>query len=364
MDYLKWSKVHERVRYELTGSGIPAASPDDFDTPLSPIGLEVRGTYGDPRLIEAIAARYAVPGAGILPVAGASSGIFIAVSAVVEHGSIILVEQPVYEPIRRVAAFRHLRVLPVARTPDRRFNVSVADIQAGLGRGARAVALTNLHNPSGQLLSPETMGHIAACCADAGATLIVDEVYLDSSHLTCGGRRWTAAGVADNVIAINSLTKVYGLSGLRIGWILSHAEIIERCRVVIDLLNVDNPAPSTSIALDAFRCIGRLERRFRQWYEPGQQVFRRWLAQEPRLRGYPSCGAIFECVRLPEGVTSGALHQHLVSRYETQVVPGAFFGLDDHVRIGLVLPPAELTEALARISRALNDLSAAQSRFT
>lgn len=357
MDYLRWSKVHNRVRYELTGSGVAPATLEDLDTTVSPISLDVQGTYGDPRLIDAITRRYALPDDRILPVAGASSGIFIAVAAAVEHGSTVIVEQPVYEPIRRAAAFRHLRVLSLHRRPQDRFDIDIARIEEGLGQGARAVVLTNLHNPSGQLLSQAAVTAIAQRCDRVGATLIIDEVYLDAAHLNIGGPLWTAANVADNVIAINSLTKVYGLSGLRIGWLMTNPTLLDRARLIMDMLNVDNPAPSTALALNAIEQIDRLEERFRRFYRQGQELFRRWLASEPDFRGYESCGSIFECVRLPAGMRSVDFNDHLVSRFDTQVVPGRFFGLDDHIRLGLTLPPDDLREALHRISRARREFT-------
>jgi len=298
-----------------------------------------------------------VPRDRILPVAGASSGIFIAVAAAVEHGSTVIVEQPVYDPIRRVAAFRHLRVLSLPRRPDDRFDIGIAQIEEGLGRGARAVVLTNLHNPSGQMLSPAAVTAIAERCARVGATLIIDEVYLDAAHLNVGGPLWTAAHLADNVVAINSLTKVYGLSGLRIGWLMTNPALLDRARRIMDMLNVDNPAPSTALALSAFEQMERLEERFRRFYRQGQELFRRWLASEPDFRGYESCGSIFELVRLPAGIRSVEFNDRLVAHFDTQVVPGRFFGLDDHIRLGLTLPAEDLREALDRISRARRELA-------
>jgi len=356
VQYLRWFKTRPRVRYELTCSGIPPATLADFATPLSPAKLEVNGAYGDPELIGAIAERSRVPEKNVVPVTGASTGIFIALATAIQRGDAILVEHPVYDPIQRVAAFLGLKVTPILRSPDSSFAPSPNEIASALDRGVRAVVLTNLHNPSGQYLSREAVLDIANTCADSGATLIIDEVYLDAAHLTSDQPIWTAAGLADNVIAINSLTKVYGLGGLRVGWLIADPARAERARTTMDLLAVDNPAPSASLAIEAFARIGRLEDRYRRFHQEGQLVFRRWLAAESLVRGYPNQGAIFEYLRLPEGVTSGRLNDLLVKEYETQVVPGYFFGQDDHVRMSVALPPADLQEALSRISCALRRL--------
>ena len=80
MEYLAWAKTHDRARFELTGSGVSPAALADFEADALPVELETRGTYGDPRLIERIAARYHVPADGVVPVPGASSANFIALA--------------------------------------------------------------------------------------------------------------------------------------------------------------------------------------------------------------------------------------------------------------------------------------------
>lgn len=359
MQYMRWAKVHRKVRYQLTDSGIPAPGDHEFETTCHQLDLDVKGTYGDPELISAIAERYHADPDGVVPVPGASSANFIALGTVLEHGETVLIEHPVYEPIALVAAFLGLRVIPLRRRPSLVFEIPVEDVEFGLRQGARAVVLTNLHNPSGQLLPVETVRQIASACSGAGATLIVDEVYLDSAHLNGKHPLWTAASVADNVIATSSLTKVYGLGGLRTGWLLTNPELAERARSIMDLLSVNNAAPASMLALRAFSQVNLLEERFRRIYREGQPVFRRWLAEQSLLTGYPSHGAIFECLRLPEGLSSARLNELLTAEYDTQVVPGRFFGLDDHIRISLTLNKSDLTVALSRVSDAVGRLVAA-----
>jgi aspartate/methionine/tyrosine aminotransferase len=356
MGYLRWSKVHRKVRYELTDSGTPAVDRHVLGPRPQCINLDVRGTYGDPELIDALAERYRVAPDGVVPVPGTSSANFMALAAVLQHGDAVLVEHPVYDPISRVAAFLGLRVIPLRRRPSSAFGIRVEEVEAGLKQGARAVVLTNLHNPSGQLLTVEMIERIAESCAIAGAKLVVDEVYLDAVHLAGLGPLWTAANVADNVIATSSLTKVYGLGGLRIGWLLTNPGLAERARGIMDLLSVNNSAPSSSLALVAFSQMERLEARFRRFYQEGQPVFRRWLAEQSTLTGYDSNGAIFECLRLPKGVTSVELNELLVTEYDAQVVPGRFFDLDDHIRVSIALPSADLAEGLSRVSQAVTKL--------
>jgi len=351
--YLHWAKTHRRVKYELTDSGVPQLKASDLPITASDIRLRVRGSYGDPELIEAIANRWGVARESVLPVPGASCGIFVALAGAAKAGESVLLEEPGYDPVQRSAEFLNLRIVPIRRRPEYDFALRLDELAKLLAQRPAALFLTNLHNPSGQWIDRGQMADIAVRCAQAGTLLIVDEVYLEAAHLNGLESRWTAAQVGDRVITINSLTKIHGFSGLRTGWVVAPPTYIERARGVMNLLSVNNAAPATALALRVFDRIERLGERFRAICEASAPVYRRWLENEPLVRGYPSRGAIFECVRLPPGVSSTALHERLVREYETQITPGSFFGLDDHIRLSLTPAPDDLSEALSRISQAL-----------
>jgi|GEM_PF-64567 len=353
IEYLVWAKRHRRVRYELTDSGVPHAVLADIDARLADVDLEVRGPYGHPRLIEAISDRYDVDPDGVVPVPGASSGLFIVMAMSVRHGDTVMVEHPVYQPVKRVADFLGLRVIRLHRRPETSFQIRAEDVREGLKAGARAVLMTNLHNPSGHQSDPEAVASIATLCASYNATLIVDEVYLDYGHVNRAAPLWTAASLGENVVAINSLTKVYGLGGIRAGWVMMSPRRSRCARRMMDYLSVDLAAPTSSLAIRAFEMIGQLEARTRRFYEAGQPVFREWLAGQSQLRSYENHGAVFECVRLPEGVRAGPLNTMLVREYDTRVVPGEFFDLPDHFRVSFSIPPGDLRTALSNISDAV-----------
>jgi aspartate/methionine/tyrosine aminotransferase len=325
--------------------------------------LEIRGTYGDPDLLQAIARFRGVEPDWVLPVLGASSANFIALATVANHGDQVLVETPVYDPLPRAARFLGLRPTCFPRRPEARHRPDLEAVERGLAGGAKAVLLTDLHNPSGLVCPRTDLEQLAGLAGEYGAHIIVDEVYLDYAHLNVPGRRRrpVAARLGGQLITTDSLTKVYGLGGLRAGWIIAHPQIVQRAGYVLDLLNVVNPVVSARLTTCALQGIERLTQRCRDLHSQTYPIYAAWLASRDDLAGYGHDGALFGWVRLPEGVTADSLANLLVTRYETNLVSGTFFGCNRHVRIGFGLAPELLQEGLGRVGDALDHLQPGRS---
>lgn len=356
MSYLHWARTHKQYRFELTNSGCPALSGDEFSATAQPLWLQPRGSYSDPEFAAAVASRYGVNPDRIIQVPGASAAIFLSLAAVAEETRTVLIERPVYDPALNAARLLGLSVLALNRQKERRFDVCLDELREGLDRGAGAVFLSNLHNPSGRLISRDRMAAIVDLCSRFNAVVLVDEVYLDAAHLNRGLERWTAAGLGDNVVAFNSMTKVHGLSGLRAGWIIASEERAQRLRMATNATGMMNPVPTTRLAIHAFEVVDELEARFRSFYTAGRAAFEAWIQREPRVQTYPNDGCIFEWIELPGGLTGEQLNELLTREFETHVTPGSFFGVSNHIRLTTALPADDLTEALNRISKALDRL--------
>ncbi|MCH7814785.1 MAG: pyridoxal phosphate-dependent aminotransferase, partial [Planctomycetes bacterium] len=234
---MNWAKTHPRAKYELTASGVAPAGGTEFDGHCDPSDLQERGTYGDPDLIRAISRFRGVDQERVLPVPGTSCANFIALAATAHTGDRVLIESPGYDPLLRVARFLGLQVRRFDRRPDRDWRADLEALRAGLREGALAVVMTNLHNPSGRLCPADDLAEIAALTAEYGARLIVDEVYLDYAVLNAGRARSSAIGLGEQVLVTDSLTKVYGLGGLRAGWLIAEPQVLRRAREIVDLLH-------------------------------------------------------------------------------------------------------------------------------
>jgi len=357
--YINWAKSLPAVDINLARSGVDPCPVPLLRLKASDLIATLPVKYGYAPLREAIAVRYGVAGAQVFAVSGGTSfANWLACAAVLDgcgHGAEVIVERPTYEPLLRIPEAIGHRV----RRLDRRFQdgyaVDLDRFASLVTTKTRLAAVTNLHNPSGAQIPMATLRAMAALLARVKAYLLVDEVYLECLFK---GRPESCVHAGANVLATNSLTKAYGLDGLRAGWMLGPAPLIARAGRINDLMTNNSVAAGERMALAAFRHHREIDRRAHGLLDPNLARVRAYLAREPRLSVFEPEGGNVVFPRLPGRIDTDRLVKHLVSRYSTLVVPGRFFEAPRHIRISFGCRPSLLARGLANISRALDDLGA------
>jgi aspartate/methionine/tyrosine aminotransferase len=347
--YMRWAKEHAAARYNLANSGLLACGPGELAFGPEDVLVNAVAPDGYPPLLEAIGARYGVEAGRVVPAAGTSGANFLAFMALVDPGDEVLVERPAYEPILAALQALGARVRFFERRAEDGWRPDPSSLRAALAGGrVRLVVLTNPHNPTGVLLDRAEAAEIARLAERAGALLLVDEVYRDiwfeeapPSHVHLG----------HHVLATSSLTKSYGLSGLRCGWVLCGTlPLADRLRLARDFMEAGGSVPSDGLALAAFRQLDRLEARARALVEPNLELVRGFLAENaewldcvlpPRtLMAFP---------RLRREDDAQPLHDWLRTR-ETSIVPGRFFDYPDHFRLGFAVRTEDVAAGLGHLA--------------
>jgi aspartate/methionine/tyrosine aminotransferase len=152
----------------------------------------------------------------------------------------------------------------------------------------------------------------------------------------------------------NSLTKAYGLDGLRAGWILGPATLVARAGRINDLMTNNSVAAGERMALIAFRRHREIDRRAHALLDPNLARVKAFFTAESRLQAFVPEGGNVIFPRVPARVDADRLAAHLVARYSTLVVPGRFFEAPRHIRISFGCAPAILARGLTNVSRALD----------
>lgn len=349
--YMAWAKetFHQPGIHNLGTSGlVKLISPEELQIGPADYPGGISNDDGLPALRAAIAERHGVAVSSVLCAEGTSLANFLVLAAILRPGDAVLLEEPFYEPIGSVLVALDVRIrrVPVDGLDGH------ASILSALSRGkaarVRAVVVTNPHNPSGRVIPDDTLRGIAAACESQGATLVVDEVYregLFENPIGC------AARLASTIVSTSSLTKIYGLSHLRIGWAIGPPALIARAMRLNDNLGVVHPYITEAVGariLADRALMDRWKLRACSRVETNRAAVARLLDGEPRFAGSLPPHGILGFIRwegdrrLPDAET---LCRRAMEDVRVCLVPGRFFQRPDFVRIAAGATEAEVATA-------------------
>lgn len=362
------------VPFPLTSSGIESIDLARFPVLLEDLtadltgdpALSVPGNYGYAPVQEALALHTGADPACIVPAGGASMSNHLAMAAVLTHpGDQVLIESPSYPLLVDTARYLLADVHSFDREPidysvdpDR---ISAVTEGRMLGaeplRRLRLIVLTNLHNPSSTLLDSATLREIGAIAERHGARVLVDEIYLDA---VLENAPQSAFFLGPTFITTNSLTKVYGLSGLRCGWILAEPALARRIWQMVDLFDVNPPHIAQRLSVVALRELAHgedsaIRRNARELLCRNVELLNRFLSSRDDLWVQPHHHGTTSFPRLTRG-TAGELAP-LAECRGTSITDGRFFEAPEHFRIGIGARSDVVEEGLARLGDALDELA-------
>jgi hypothetical protein len=350
-DYMHWAKFKPPVPYALTTSEVPHFHMDGLGIGIADLEMDGASHPRYAPLRERIGARYGVPVDRVVAADGTSMANFLAMATLISPGDEVLIEHPTYELLIGAASFLGADIKRFGRKPADAFRLDPAIVQSRMSDRTRLIVMTNLHNPSGALAAEEELREIGRLAAQVGGRVLIDEVYLDCA--VPADR--SAVHLGPEFISTNSLTKVYGLSGLRCGWILAEPELAERMWRLNDLFGVNQAHQAERLACIAFDHIDQVIGDNPATLERNRALFNAFAAARDDIQCVPAQHGITAFPRWSGGDTE-RLNDHLRERYDTAVVPGRWFDMPDHFRIGFGLPTTDFEEALNRLGSALDDL--------
>ncbi len=348
--YMHWAKFKAPVRFALTGSEVPHFRMDSLPITLADLDLDGASHPRYVPLRERIAARYGVATDQVVTADGTSMANFLAMAALIAPGDELVIESPAYEPLVAAASVLGASIKRFERKPEDAFRLDPAIIQQAMSDRTRLIVITNLHNPSSALAGEEELRKVAALAAAVGARVLVDEVYLDSAVRP----QRSAVHLAPEFVCTNSLTKVYGLSGLRCGWILAQADLAERLWRLNDLFGVNQAHPSERLACIAFDKLEEVVGDSPAMLAHNRERWNAFVAARPDLDCMPAENGITAFPRWRGGDTE-RLDSCLRERHETAVVAGRWFEMPEHFRVGFGLSSSDFEEALKRLGEGLDE---------
>jgi aspartate/methionine/tyrosine aminotransferase len=339
--YLTWAKTRATPPIDLAGSNLLHCSLDELPGAAEALDLSTPSGDGYAPLVDAIAAHYGVATNRIVTAPGCSGANFVAIAALVGAGDDVLIEQPTYDPLIGVCRLMGANVRRFRRHFSTGYAVDADDVRSLLTPKTRLIVLSRPHNPSGAAVPDADLEAVGRVAEAVGAWVLVDEVYLDGANLAAesGTRLRPAARLAGPFISTASLTKSFGLAGLRCGWAVAPEPVAERMRRARDLVDVVSSAPSDRLSALAFADLARLGERASALLRRNTAIAREFLAAHPQLEVALAPRMSITFPRLKGVADAGPLVDRLLTDEGVAVAPGRFLVAPDQFRKSQAGPP-------------------------
>ncbi len=368
---------YDRVRYNLTESSLTDVRLHDLwpslglDQALRELVLCYSDHRGHPDLRALIAQQSqvgqsssptALSADDVLVTSGAALALFIVSTTLLERGDHLIVVRPNYATNIETPRALGADVSYLDLRFEDGWQLSVDRLRGLLRPNTRLVSLTTPHNPTGTLLPLADLRRVLSLLEGHGAYLLVDETYREMAFSTLPP---VAATLSPRAISVSSMSKTFGLPGIRIGWLLCRdAALHERFLAAKEQIVITNSVIDEAIALRYLQHKAQHLPRIQQHIQQHLSIVRAWLAE-------PTTAELIECVEPQGGVVCfprlrdplrhdiavDAFYRILNERYQTYVGPGHWFEQEKrYMRIGFGWPSSDdLKTGLQNVTRALVD---------
>ena len=359
----KWENV---VDYNLSESGVhpmtlgellamdgksPNALADvDFDYPQANGTVELRRNV----------AQY-YPGAGpdnVLITVGAAEANYLTLHTLLDPGDEAVIMMPNYMQVWGVAKNRGLRVKTFNLLEAEGWALDLAELERVVGPETKLIAVCNPNNPTGRIMTEAEMSAVVATAERVGAWILADEVYTGAERKT-DDEAPTFYGRSERVIAVGSMSKAYGLPGLRIGWAVGPAGTVDDLWARHEYTTISTTMLSNKLAAIAMSKTVRPQilARTRKFIRDGYPVLEEWVRSHGNTFSLvPPEAAAIAFVRYHIDINSTTLVERIRDEKSVLIVPGDHFSLDSYLRISYGLPHDYLTAGLDRIHEAIMEL--------
>ena len=357
--YMEWAKMRSAARFNLATSGIVSVAMHEFPLRIEELEVTRAGGYGYEPLQERLARHAGVTKDCVVSAEGTTFANHLAMAAILAPGDEVLIEQPTYMPVVDLAEYLGARVKRFARRFENGFAIDVEELERAITPATRLIVLTNLHNPSSAPLAAEMLRAIAKTALRAGALVLVDEAYRE---LVPDGTAPSAFAIGEELgaenpfVLTNSLTKVYGLSGLRCGWIVAQPELAQRMWLLNDLFAANPAHAAERLSVMALDNLETFRERTRALLAANRPLLDAFLDSRSDLECFRPAAGTVVFPRLNRGDPE-SFFKLLRDKYETTVVPGHFFEMPQHFRLGISGATEELRGGLERLGAALDEIA-------
>lgn len=346
-DFLRDNK---NVEHDLASSSIRNTSISDSGIPKSISDIDIGYTDRYDRELEGKICDIYKGRTDTVVLPGAQISNSLIYLSLFKPGDEVLVESPNYSPLQSIPERIGLKTRTIPRTFEDEFKLNVDDIDRSITENTKALVITNPHNPSGIFMDKKEILNLQRYLKGEDILLVVDEIFRDFI-----GESSSAALSGDNVVITSSLSKIFGMGGLRIGWVVSqNQEVIEKIYRMKYHLNLLNSTLSEKAALDVFENQESLLKEVRGLAQRNLSMVKGWVTGSEYLEWVPPSSCIISFPRLKIDCDSYDFSK-MALKQGVLVTPGLYFSDDDtwskHIRLCYGIETDVLAVGLQKLSK-------------
>jgi aspartate/methionine/tyrosine aminotransferase len=361
------SAYEQEVEFNLSESGVHPmllkellAHQDGFLEMMLNTEINYAHANGRPELRENIARLYkgASP-ENVLVTVGAIEANFNSMTAMLNRGDEVVIMLPNYMQVWGVARNMGYEVKTFSLLEEEGWAPDLETLGRIVSNKTRLIAICNPNNPTGYILKESEMEAIVNIAERVGAWILADEVYAGAEQQ---GEKETASfyGRYEKVLAVGSMSKAYGLPGLRTGWVAGPKEILENIWARHEYTTLSATMLSnklTALALSP-EVRPKIISRTRDYIRKGYPVLEAWMKEQGGILScIPPQAAAIAFIKYDLDINSTQLATKLLREKSVLIIPGDHFGLDHYLRVSYGLPHDYLTGGLQRIGEVISELS-------
>lgn len=351
---------YDRIRYNLSESSIADQKLSDLGIDLPDLTLFYGEHRGERRLRELIAAQDAgLSPDDVLVTAGAAGALFIISTSLLSEHDHLVVVRPNYATNIETPRAIGCDISFIDLSFDNGFALDLAKVAAALRPNTRYISVTCPHNPTGTVMSRADLDGLIGLAERHGCHLLVDETYRDLSY---GEKLPAAASLSPRAISVSSLSKAFGIPGIRIGWLVTRdAKLYERFLAAKEQIGICGSVIDEAVARKMLEGRDAFLQQLVPQMAARRDIVQAWIDAEPLVDWVRPHGGVvgFPRLNIGEDFDLERFYQRLLERHGAYVGPGHWFEMPkSFFRLGFGWPTEDqLKGGLAAISAALREQS-------
>ncbi|MHA1290164.1 MAG: aminotransferase class I/II-fold pyridoxal phosphate-dependent enzyme, partial [Candidatus Thorarchaeota archaeon] len=309
---------------------------------------------GHPKLRAEIAKQYSgMTKDNVAVTTGASEGNFAVLGHLIGSKEHVIVEHPTYPSLYEIPrSLERDHSLFLIKWDDE-FRPDLDALRKLVKPNTRLITLTHPNNPTGSIITKSELKEAVEIAEEADAYLMVDETYRDMMFDTPPP---LAATLSPSAISLTSMSKTWGVPGIRIGWVVADTPIVEAIRAVREQVTICNSSLGEAIAKRILEKKDSILKGFRKIMLENFNIVKEWMDGQSWLEWIEPKSGVVCAPRLKSGKSTDELCQLLVTKYRTFTVPGSRMELDGHFRLGFGGEQEELIKGLDQLTLALKEI--------